>query len=151
MNKGFTLIELMVVVLIIGILSAIALPQYQVAVEKSRVSEALINGRAVVDSMNRALAERPNEAPTTRASLDIRLSGGSWNGAANKYTTELFEYDLSAGDRLQITRDIDGTEQYILSWHNNNSAQPDAKICTATGSTAEQVCKSLTASGFSAN
>ena len=42
MNKGFTLLEMTVVVLIIGILTAIALPYYLHAVENARLTEAVV-------------------------------------------------------------------------------------------------------------
>ena len=52
-NHAFTLIELLVVVLIIGILAAVALPQYQKAVEKSRAMQALTLVESSIQSAER--------------------------------------------------------------------------------------------------
>ena len=77
-NKGFSLLELLVVILIIGILAAIALPQYQRAVEKTKMAEAVLNVKAIAQAQERyyILHNRYLDCKEFDA-LDIDIEGSS--------------------------------------------------------------------------
>lgn len=56
-KKGFTLIEILTVVLIIGILSGVALPQYRRVMQKAYAAQAVTMMRVIYDSSERLAVE----------------------------------------------------------------------------------------------
>ena len=53
-NLGFTLIELMIVMAIVGILAALAIPAYQIYVTRAKISEVIIQASSVKALVNEA-------------------------------------------------------------------------------------------------
>lgn len=90
-KSGFTLLELLVVVVIIGILASIALPQYQHSVDKAKFVQLKTAAKAIKDAQTRYMLI--NQEWTFNLSLlDIEIQGGEYKNLSSEKDKILFDW-----------------------------------------------------------
>ncbi|MBO1108044.1 pilin [Plesiomonas shigelloides] len=137
-NKGFTLIELMIVVAVIGVLAAIAIPQYQNYVAKAELAAAYSTVSALKVNYENHIANS-SETPTGPLIGAPALADGvgtlaaDANGITYTFGTKT-SAKIGSGSTLVIAKQPDGAWKCSISiTSTNNQATEDQfpKGCTA--------------------
>ena len=136
-ERGFTLIELMIALVIAGVLVAVALPNFLDSMRKGRRSEAF----SALASMQQALERRRSNNPSFSATLaDLGITS-STTRPGSYYTIAVDAGDASG---YQISADGSGSSQA-------NDAQCAKLAIKVTGTTVEYAgCKSCSTHTFAA-
>ena len=107
-QRGFTLIELMIVVAIIGILAAIAIPAYQDYTVRSKVTE-LLNSAGVCKTSVAEYYQSKGTMPATETDAGCSTDGTA-NATAPKVKVGVITVSAGGGLKTQLTGNASGTD-----------------------------------------
>ncbi|WP_456417213.1 pilin [Thiolapillus sp.] len=132
-QAGFTLIELMIVVAIIGILAAIALPAYQDYITRSKVSEIIIAGDACKNSVTEYYQTMDRVLPADAAAAGCSNQVTQYVAGltvANGVITVSSAIAAAPGDYV-LTPTANANDASILDWECNTASTLDSKYLPA--------------------